>query len=76
MCQFTITPIKVIETSLIDKYYTSEDALVSNTKIYRPTNELLYKSPFLVIKEGQKDKEYCSSIIDFYKGWLCVVYCF
>jgi len=59
------TPIKTIETGLIDKYYTSKGALVPNSKIYRPTNELLYKSPFLIIKEGQKDKEYCSSIIDF-----------
>lgn len=58
-------PIETIETGLIDKYYTSNGALVPNTKIYRPTNELLYKSPFLIIKEGQKDKEYCSSIIDF-----------
>lgn len=59
------TPIEYIETGLIDKYYTSKNALVPNSKIYRPTNELLYKSPFLIIKEGQKDKEYCSSIIDF-----------
>lgn len=58
------TPIESIETGLIDKYYTSKNALVPNSKIYRPTNELLYKSPFLIIKEGQKDKEYCSSIID------------
>ena len=58
-------PNKVIDTSLIDKYYTSRNAIVENSKIYRPTNELLYNSPFLVIKEGQKEKEYCSSIIDF-----------
>ncbi|HEX8575122.1 MAG TPA: N-6 DNA methylase [Flavobacterium sp.] len=59
------TPNKVIDTRLIDKYYTSQIAVVDNSKIYRPTNELLYKSPFLVFKEGQKNKEYCSSIIDF-----------
>jgi len=58
-------PKKVIDTSLINKYYTSRNAIVENSKIFRPTNELLYKSPFLVIKEGQKEKEYCSSIIDF-----------
>jgi len=58
-------PIETIETGLIDKYYTSKKALLPNSKLYRPTNELLYKSPFLVIKEGQKDKEYCSSIVDF-----------
>lgn len=59
------TPEKVINTGLIDKYYTSRNAIVDNSKIYRPTNELLYKSPFLIIKEGQKEKEFCSSIIDF-----------
>lgn len=59
------TPRKVIDTNLIDKYYTSEKALVPNSKIYRPTNEKLYKSPFIAIKEGQKDKEYCSSLMDF-----------
>jgi type I restriction-modification system DNA methylase subunit len=58
-------PYKVINTGLINKYYTSRNAIVDNSKIYRPTNELLYKSPFLIIKEGQKEKEFCSSIIDF-----------
>ncbi|WP_158838958.1 HsdM family class I SAM-dependent methyltransferase [Polaribacter sp. L3A8] len=59
------SPKKTIKTGLIDKYYTSKNALIPNSKIFRPTNELLYKSPFLVVKEGQKEKEYCSSIIDF-----------
>lgn len=58
-------PNKVINTGSINKYYTSRNAIVDNSKIYRPTNELLYKSPFLIIKEGQKEKEFCSSIIDF-----------
>ncbi|ENA1797520.1 N-6 DNA methylase [Flavobacterium psychrophilum] len=58
-------PSEVINTRLINKYYTSRSALVENSKIYRPTNELLYKSPFLIIKEGQKEKEFCSSVIDF-----------
>jgi len=58
-------PLKTLETGLINKYYTSTNGLVDNTKIFRPTNELLYISPFLIIKEGQKEKEYCSSIIDF-----------
>jgi hypothetical protein len=59
------SPSEVINTGLIDKYYTSRSALVENSKIYRPTNELLYKSPFLIIKEGQKEKEFCSSVLDF-----------
>tara|TARA_R110002051_G_C8748721_1_gene499974 strand:+ start:192 stop:3227 length:3036 start_codon:yes stop_codon:yes gene_type:complete len=59
------SPKETIKTGLIDKYYTSKNALVPNSKIFRPTNELLYKSPFLIVKEGQKEKEYCSSIIDF-----------
>jgi type I restriction-modification system DNA methylase subunit len=58
-------PSKTIKTGLIDKYYTTRNALIDNSNIYRPTNESLYKSPFLVIKEGQKEKEFCSSIIDF-----------
>ena len=59
------SPEETIKTGLIDKYYTSKKALVPNSKIFRPTNKLLFKSPFLVVKEGQKEKEYCSSIIDF-----------
>lgn len=59
------TPNEVINTGLINKYYTSRSAIVENSKTYRPTNELLYKSPFLIIKEGQKEKEFCSSVIDF-----------
>ncbi|APT22180.1 endonuclease [Flavobacterium columnare] len=58
-------PIETIETGSIDKYYTSKSALKPNSKIYRPTNDLLYKSPFLIIKEGEKEKEFCSSIVDF-----------
>lgn len=65
------SPDKVIDTGLINKYYTPQTSKVDNFKIFRPTNELLYKSPFLIIKEGQKEKEYCSSIIDFDCYHMC-----
>lgn len=58
-------PNQTLKTSEVARYYTSKNALEPNYKIFRPTNNKLYKSPFLFIKEGQSEKEYCSSIIDF-----------
>lgn len=63
--QFFVPARKVINLSKVDRYYTSENAADSVDKIFRPTKESLYKKPYLLIKEGQKSKEYCSSIIDF-----------
>lgn len=56
---------KVICLKKVDKYYTSEDVATNVDKVFRPTKESLYKTPYLLIKETQKNKEYCSSIIDF-----------
>lgn len=56
---------KVICLKRVDKYYTSEDVATNVDKVFRPTKESLYKTPYLLIKETQKNKEYCSSIIDF-----------
>ncbi len=56
---------KVICLKKVDKYYTSEDVATNIDKVFRPTRESLYKTPYLLIKETQKNKEYCSSIIDF-----------
>lgn len=56
---------KVIHLSKMDRYYTNEDAADYVEKFFRPTKESLYNKPYLLIKEGQKNKEYCSSIIDF-----------
>lgn len=63
--QFFVPARKVINLSKVDRYYTSENAADSVGKIFRPTKESLYKKPYLLIKEGQKSKDYCSSIIDF-----------
>ena len=63
--QYFVPARKVINLSKVDRYYTSEDVADSVGKIFRPTNESLYMKPYLLIKEGQKSKEYCSSIIDF-----------
>jgi len=64
-CQCFVPAQKVVDLCKVDKYFTSEDAAHVVNKSFRPTNESLYKAPYLLIKEGQTNREYCSSIIDF-----------
>ncbi|TAG58847.1 MAG: endonuclease, partial [Cytophagales bacterium] len=57
-------PEKLIHTQSISRYYTSHKAVISNDKLYRKINEKFIKAPYLLVKEGQENKKYCSSIIE------------
>ncbi|TDE45538.1 endonuclease [Flavobacterium rhamnosiphilum] len=63
-------PEKVIHTQSISRYYTSEKALINNERLFRKIDSKFIKAPFLIIKEGQKNKQYCSSIIDVEEYFL------
>lgn len=58
-------PIKIISPKLVERYSTKENALVSNQKFYRKIDDKFTKPPYLIFKEGQANKNYCASIIDF-----------
>ena len=58
-------PEKVINLRKVKRYYTNKNSIADTNKTFRLINEALFKSPFVLIKEGQKDKEYCVSYIDY-----------
>lgn len=58
-------PEKIISPRFIERYSTQKKALINNNKVYRRIDSKFIKPPFLVFKEGQNNKKYCSSIIDF-----------
>ncbi|HNY44787.1 MAG TPA: N-6 DNA methylase [Bacteroidales bacterium] len=58
-------PDKVLDISQIQRYYTLESASNPSEKIYRNINKNIFIPPYIIIKEGQKDKEFCASYIDY-----------
>ena len=58
-------PDKVLDISQIQRYYTLESASNPSDKIYRNINKNIFIPPYIIIKEGQKDKEFCASYIDY-----------
>ncbi len=69
-------PEKVIHTQSISRYYTSEKALINNNRLYRKIDSKFIKAPYLIVKEGQKNKQYCSSIIDVEEYFLNSAFAF
>lgn len=70
------TPKKVIHTQSINRYYTSDQALIPNDRPFRKIDPKFIKTPYLIVKEGQKNKQYCSSIIDFEEYFLNSAFAF
>jgi hypothetical protein len=58
-------PNNIIAPKFVERYISSKIAIVPNEKFYRKIDKKFIKAPFLVFKEGQSRKKYCSSIIDF-----------
>lgn len=58
-------PKNIISPKFVERYTSSKKAIVPNEKFYRKIDKKFIKAPFLVFKEGQSRKKYCSSIIDF-----------
>lgn len=67
------SPKKVIDINKVERYYTLEAAQKQSEKIYRNINKDIFNPPYILIKEGQKDKEFCSSYID-YKSYNTAAY--
>ncbi|WP_029274229.1 N-6 DNA methylase [Pedobacter borealis] len=61
-------PEKIINAKKISRYYTlnNADNIVKNdSKYYRKINANLFKSPYIILKRFQKDKELVASYIDY-----------
>lgn len=61
----TFSPSKVINLRKVQRFYTLKSAEESSQKIYRSINQNIFNPPYLIIKEGQKNKEFCASWIDY-----------
>ncbi len=62
---FILPPNKVHQSKKIERYFTPKTNLVDSDKKCANMNTLLFSQPFLMIKEGQKNNQFCSSFIDF-----------
>lgn len=58
-------PQKIVSPKLVERYSTSINALIPNDKFYRKIDSKFIKPPYLVFKEGQSNKRYCASIINY-----------
>lgn len=61
----TFSPNKVIDLRKVQRFYTLKSAEVPSQKAFRNINKNIFNPPYLIIKEGQKDKEFCASYIDY-----------
>lgn len=59
------SPQGVINLSRVEQYYTLDSAIAPSKKVFRNINTKIFDPPYLLIKEGQKDKEFCASYIDY-----------
>jgi len=61
----TFTPSKVINLRKVQRYYTLKSAEKFSKKVFRSINQNIFNPPYLIIKEGQKNKKLCASWIDY-----------
>lgn len=61
----TFIPNKVISLRKVQRFYTLKSAEEHSNKVFRNINKNIFNPPYLIIKEGQKDKEFCASWIDY-----------
>jgi hypothetical protein len=63
--KFITPPFKVLEAKQISLYYSNSPVLINSSKKCSVINLDIFTPPFLVIKEGQKNNKFCSSIVDY-----------
>ncbi len=59
------SPSKVINLRKVQRFYTLKSAEEPSQKVFRSINQNIFNPPYLIIKEGQKNKEFCASWVDF-----------
>lgn len=71
-----IEKIPFIDARNLERYFTnhSNSERVNFTKFHREGNPIAYKKPHLLIKEGQENKKFCSSFLDFDCSFRKTVY--
>ena len=59
------SPRNVINLSRVERYCTLRSTIKESKKVFRSIDTKIFKPPYVLIKEGQKDKEFCASYIDY-----------
>lgn len=67
-------PEKIINTKLIERYYTSQNASKVNHQAYRNIEKKLFNPPYVLMKEGQHKKQLAASYIDHFS--YCKTSCY
>jgi hypothetical protein len=68
--------IPFINADKIERYYTNFENTdtIDDTEFYREGNWMAYMKPHLLIKEGQENKRFCSSFIDYDTSFKKTIY--
>ncbi|MFJ1261970.1 class I SAM-dependent DNA methyltransferase [Capnocytophaga canis] len=61
----TFSPKEIINISQVQRYYTLTYALKLSNKVFRNINQNIFKPPYLLVKEGEKNRDLCASYIDY-----------
>jgi type I restriction-modification system DNA methylase subunit len=56
-------PENIIETNMIERYYTSKSVVKPNNEYYRKLNKDLFYPPYIALKKGQKNGKTATSLI-------------
>lgn len=71
-----IKKIPFLDADKVERYYTIFDNTdtIENIDFYREGNNQAFMKPHLLIKEGQEDKRFCSSFIDYNSSFKKTIY--
>lgn len=61
----TFVPDKILNLRKVQRYYTLRSAEEPSHKVFRSINQNIFNPPYLIVKEGQINKEFCASWIDY-----------
>ncbi len=72
--KLNFTPDKILDTKLIEKYYTPKFASKKNLKSFRNIDKKIFTPPFVIMKKGQHNKQLTASYIDY--DTYCTTACY
>ncbi len=71
-----IKKLPFITAKKVERYHSllENTVLIEDTEFFRLGNKIAYRKPHILIKEGQSDKRFCASYIDFDCSFRKTVY--
>ena len=73
---YDIKKLPFIDAAKVERYFTPSDSTkqIDDIGFHREGNLLAYKKPHLLIKEGQEDRKFCSSFLDYDCSFTKTIY--